>query len=328
MKAARGKRDWPRIGLVMGSGGARGIAHIVVLETLDRLGVKPVQIAGTSIGAILGAAYSAGMSGAALRAHVLHDFRDRSDVMARLFQARVGRFADLVRGRLGNPVLIDGAAILDRFLPRPLPARFEDLSIPLSIVAADVHRLERVVFSSGPLQPAVAASMAIPGLVRPTVIGNRVLIDGGAVDPLPVRAISAEVDLILAIDVSRAATRDEGERIPGPFETGLRVFDLMQAALADAQANEDPRPVRRLKAPVEGFNALDFFAAKTILAASEGLAGAVESALTLPILPDDARGAERTITIAAPEGAERPVQRRLRKKSLRIAPASASRKPE
>lgn len=323
MNAARRKREWPRVGLVMGSGGARGVAHIVVLETLDRLGIRPVQIAGTSIGAILGAAYSAGMTGAALRAHVLHDFRDRTDVMARLFQARVGRFADLVRGRLGNPVLIDGAAILDRFLPRPLPARFEDLAIPLSIIAADVHRLERVVYDSGPLLPAIAASMAIPGLIRPSVIGERVLIDGGAVDPLPVRAISAEVDLILAIDVSRAAARDEGERIPGPFETGFRVFDLMQAALADAQANEDPRPVRRLKAPVEGFNALDFFAARKILAASEGLAGAVESALTLPILPT-----ERTLVVPPIPAETPPAQRRSRKNVFRRVAASASRKPE
>lgn len=280
---ARRRRAWPRIGLVLGSGGARGIAHVVVLETLDRLGIRPVQIAGTSIGAILGAAYSAGISGAELRAHMLADFRDRADVMARLFQARVGRFADLWRGGLGNPVLIDGEGILARFLPKPLPARFEDLSIPLSVVAADVHRLERVVFTTGPLVPAIAASMAIPGLVRPQVIENRVLIDGGAVDPLPVRAISADVDLILAIDVSRAAAREEGQKIPGPVETGFRVFDLMQAALADAQVDEGLRPVRRLKAPVEGFNALDFFSARKILAASEGLAGAVESALTLPL---------------------------------------------
>ncbi|KAF0226448.1 MAG: NTE family [Beijerinckiaceae bacterium] len=275
-------RTYPRIGLVLGSGGARGLAHIVVLETLDRLGIRPVQIAGTSIGAILGAAYASGVSGAELRAHVIKDFRNRTDVMTRLFQARVGRLADIWKGGLGNPVLVDGETILERFMPRPLPERFEDLSIPMAIIAADFHRLDRVVFSSGPLVPAVAASMAIPGLVKPVVFGDRVMVDGGTVDPLPVKAINAEVDLILAIDVSRAAAREEGAKIPGAVETGFRVYDLMQAALADAQASDNARPIRRLKAPVEGFNALDFFAAKKILAASEGLAGAVESALTLP----------------------------------------------
>jgi len=273
----------PRIGLVLGSGGARGLAHIVVLETLDRLGIRPVEIAGTSIGAILGAAYAAGVTGAELRAHVLKDYRDRAEVMTRLFQTRVGRIADIWRAGFGNPVLVDGIGILERFLPRALPQRFEDLGIPLAVVAADYHRLERVVFDRGPLLPAVAASMAIPGLVRPVAFDNRVMVDGGAVDPLPVRAITAEVDLIIAIDVSRAAARDEGAAIPGGVATGFRVFDLMQAALADAHAGDHARPIRRLKGPVEGFNALDFFAAKRILAASESLAGAVESAIRLPL---------------------------------------------
>lgn len=278
-----GARRKPRIGLVLGSGGARGLAHIVVLETLDRLGIRPVQIAGASIGAILGAAYAAGVTGLELRQHVIKDFRDRTDVMTRLFQARVGRIADLWKGGLGNPVLVDAEVILERFMPKPLPDRFEDLAIPLSVIAADFHRLDRVVFSAGPLAPAIAASMAIPGLVRPVVFNDRVMVDGGAVDPLPVKAINAEVDLILAIDVSRAAAREESAKIPGAVETGFRVYDLMQAALADAQASDNARPIRRLKAPVEGFNALDFFAAKKILAASDGLAGAVESVLTQAI---------------------------------------------
>jgi NTE family protein len=282
-KARAGVTPTPRIGLVLGSGGARGLAHIVVLETLDRLGIRPVQIAGTSIGAILGAAYAAGINGAELRAHVLKDYRNRTDVMTRLFQARVGRLADLWQSGFGNPVLLDGIGILERFLPRALPERFEDLAIPLSVIAADFHRLDRVVFTEGPLLPPVAASMAIPGLVRPVAFDNRVMVDGGAVDPLPVRAITTDVDLILAIDVSRAAARDEGAAIPGGVATGFRVFDLMQAALADAHAGDNSRPIRRIKAPVEGFNALDFFAAKRILAASESLAGAVESAITLPL---------------------------------------------
>ncbi|HRE21395.1 MAG TPA: patatin-like phospholipase family protein [Rhabdaerophilum sp.] len=273
----------PRIGLVLGSGGARGLAHIVVLETLDRLGIRPVEIAGTSIGAILGAAYAAGMTGADLRAHALRDYRNRAEVMTRLFQTRVGRIADIWRGGFGNPVLVDGVSILERFLPGPLPETFEGLSIPLSVVAGDYHRLDRVVFRSGPLAPAIAASMAIPGLVRPVQFDNRVLVDGGTVDPLPIRAIEREVDLILAIDVSRAAARDEGDTMPGAFEMGFRVYDLMQAALADAQMTGLTRPIRRIKAPVEGFHALDFFAAKRILAASESIAGAVESAITLPL---------------------------------------------
>lgn len=273
----------PRIGLVLGSGGARGLAHIVAFEAFDRLGIKPVEIAGTSIGAIFGAAYAAGFSGKALRAHALRDFRDRAEVMSRLFKARVGRISDFWKQGLANPVLIDAAATLETFLPSPLPARFEELEIPLAVIAADLHRMERVVFSEGLLIPAVAASMAIPGLVRPVVHEGRVLIDGGAVDPLPIRAIRQPVDLIIAIDISRAAAREETAAIPGMVEVVTRAFDLMQSSLIDVQHHVPPAPLYRIKAKVENFGALDFFAAKKILAAAEPIAGEIEtivSALT------------------------------------------------
>jgi NTE family protein len=273
----------PRIGLVLGSGGARGLAHIVAFEALDRLGIKPAEIAGASIGAVLGAAYAAGFSGKALRAHAVRDFRDRAEVMSRLFKARVGRISDFWKQGLANPVLIDAAATLETFLPAPLPARFEDLDIPLSVIAADLHRMERVVLSEGLLIPAVAASMAIPGLVRPVVHEGRVLIDGGAVDPLPIRAIRQPVDLIIAIDISRAAAREETEAIPGMVEVVTRAFDLMQSSLIDVQHHVPPAPLYRIKAKVENFGALDFFAAKKILAAAEPIAAEIEtivSALT------------------------------------------------
>ena len=94
-----------QLALVLGAGGARGLSQIVVLEALDEMGVRPALVAGCSIGAIIGAAYAAGISGAALRAHVLSSFGDRARVIQRLLDARIGKLADLVRG-LGNPVLI------------------------------------------------------------------------------------------------------------------------------------------------------------------------------------------------------------------------------
>lgn len=267
----------PRIGLVLGSGGARGLAHIIAFETFDRLGIKPVEIAGASIGAVLGAAYAAGFSGKALRAHAVRDFRDRTEVMSRLFKARVGRISDFWKQGLANPVLIDAVATLETFLPSPLPLRFEDLGIPLLVIAADLHRMERVVFTEGLLVPAVAASMAIPGLVRPVVHEGRVLVDGGAVDPLPIRAIRQPVDLIIAIDISRAAAREETEAIPGMVEVVTRAFDLMQSSLIDVQHHVPPAPLYRIKAKVENFGALDFFAARKILAAAEPIAAEIES---------------------------------------------------
>lgn len=267
----------PRIGLVLGSGGARGLAHIIAFETFDRLGIRPAEIAGASIGAILGAAYASGFSGAALRQHAIREFRNRTEVMTRLFQARVGRISDLWRQGLSNPVLIDAEGTLERFLPTVLPQRFEDLDIPLSVVAADLHRMERVIFREGALAPAVAASMAIPGLVRPVVHQGRVMIDGGAVDPLPIRAIRGPVDLILAIDISKAAPKEESSAIPGSVEVVTRAFDLLQSALIEAQNHVPPAPLYRIRARVDAFAALDFFSARKILAAAEPMAQEIET---------------------------------------------------
>src|ERR1700681_4060381 len=110
-------RGRPTVAIALGGGGARGIAHVLALEALDEMGVRPAAIAGTSMGAVIGATYAAGLEARAIRAHVLRVLRNRSDVMSKLLRARVGRFADLVlRGR-GNPVLLDAEIFLDLFWP-------------------------------------------------------------------------------------------------------------------------------------------------------------------------------------------------------------------
>jgi predicted acylesterase/phospholipase RssA len=175
----------PRVAIALGGGGARGIAHVLALEALDEMGIRPVAIAGTSMGAVVGAAYAAGIEGRAIRTHILRVLRNRSDVMGKLLRARVGRFADLVlRGR-GNPVLLDPEICLDLFWPSGMPSRFEDLDIETIIVATDYLNRNEIAYDTGPLRPAVAGSMAIPGLFRPVLFGDGVLIDGGAVNPLP-----------------------------------------------------------------------------------------------------------------------------------------------
>src|ERR1700691_976006 len=106
--ALRRRASTPTVAIALGGGGARGLGHIALLEALDELGVAPTAIAGTSIGAVIGAGYAAGMSGKDIRAYALGSLRNRSTLMRKLLRARVGRFSDLVlRGR-GNPVLLDG----------------------------------------------------------------------------------------------------------------------------------------------------------------------------------------------------------------------------
>ncbi|WP_052513213.1 patatin-like phospholipase family protein [Bosea sp. LC85] len=267
----------PRLALVLGAGGARGLSHIAVLEALDELGVRPGLIVGCSIGAIIGAAYAAGLSGTDLREHVALTFRDRARVIARLLDARVGKFTDLMRG-LGNPVLIDGERLLDLFWPQAVPDRFEELQSPFAAIATDYHLHAEVSLTSGPLTPAVAASLAIPGLVRPVVLGGRVLIDGGAINPLPYDRLLAPGRIVMAVDTSAPATISD-TRVPEPLEAMVGVSQILTRTIVQRMIERHP-PDILIRAGIDGYGGLDFFRARAILDASEPLKDEVKRRLS------------------------------------------------
>jgi len=264
---ARGGASEPIVAIALGSGGARGFAHIAVLEALDELGVAPSAIAGTSIGAMIGAAYAAGMSGREIRAYAIDAVRSRSEMMGKLLRARVGRFSDLVlRGR-GNPVLLDGEVCLDLFWPEAVPDFFEGLAKPLLVVATDFYDRRELVMSSGALGPAVAGSMAIPGLIQPVAYSGRYLIDGGAVNPLPYDLLFDRADVVVAVDVTFGGRRRESRR-PAPFQSMFGAAQIMQGAIT-AQKLKMRSPDILVRPGVEQFGVLDFLRASQILRASE-----------------------------------------------------------
>lgn len=255
------------IALALGGGGARGLAHIGVLEALDELGVRPKVIAGTSIGAIVGAAYAAGHSGLDLRRHTEDIFHNRVRLARRLLRTRVRRrtrtFSDFA-----HPVLIDAERFLDAFWPAGMPERFEDLGIPFMAVATDFCQRRETVLSSGLLRPAVAGSMAIPGLVRPVAYGDSFLIDGGLVNPLPYNHLAGLADIVVAVDVSGSTGGWERERPPSPLETIVVASQIMMNAISERMLEEQPPDV--LVAPaVNQYLALDLFKAKRIFAAGD-----------------------------------------------------------
>jgi NTE family protein len=231
------------------------------------MGIRPVAIAGTSMGAVIGAAYAAGLEARAVRTHVLRVLRNRSDVMGKLLRARVGRFADLVlRGR-GNPVLLDPEIFLELFWPAEMPEMFEDLATKTFVVATNYSDRNEIVFRSGPLGPAVAGSMAIPGLFRPVESGDRVLIDGGAVNPLPYDLLFDDADVVIAIDVTFGG-RSRLKRVPSPLESMFGAAQIMQGAIT-AQKIKLQSPHILIRPRVEHFGLLDFFRAGHILRAAE-----------------------------------------------------------
>jgi NTE family protein len=255
------------VALALGAGGARGLAHIAVLEALDDMGVRPVAIAGSSIGALVGAAYTAGMTGREIRRYVIELAHNRGEVLRRLVAARAGTFANLVSVGLGSATLIDAEKFCAQFMPPQVPDAFEALQIPLTVIASDLHRRRQVSISAGPLRPALAGSIALPTVMRPVMTEGQVLIDGGATNPLAFDLLSDTADIVVAVDISGEPS-EERRDIPNPWECLFTTVLVMGSAIT-AEKLKHGAPELMIRPKVGIFRALDFFQASAILRAAE-----------------------------------------------------------
>lgn len=209
---ARASSAGPTLGLALGGGGARGYAHIPMLEACDELGVRPSILAGTSIGSIMGAVYAAGMTGAEMREYCAELFSSRAELVKRLIGGASGSFWELWSPL--TPAQVNGEKLFEALLPKQTPQNFAELRTPLKVVATDFYTQSAYVFDDGPLLPAIAASSALPGLVKPVQVGHRVLIDGGFVNPLPFDVLKGEADVIAAVDLSGAPSHGKDGKPP------------------------------------------------------------------------------------------------------------------
>lgn len=250
-----------RIGLVLSGGGARAFAHIGVLRVLSRAGARFDVVAGTSMGAIIGALYAAGAT-----ADDIYEvasgvgWRDVVDISLQ---------AGLIKGDK-----------LEALLAEHLPPDFADLKIPLAVTTTDVENGDAVVLMEGDLVKAVRASSSFPGAIEPLLLYGRVLADGGIVNNLPVSAATLlGATRTIASDVTPARhsvyrTPDEEgnwlermvatvklERRNPMAQMLLRSSDIMQSILVDIQASIHPPDLRiRMSMPqyrIESFKDLD-----------------------------------------------------------------------
>lgn len=178
----------PRIGLALGSGSARGLAHLGVIRALEEAGIKIDYIAGTSIGALVGAVYASGSIDSLESTFQKFDWK------------KMVSFFDVVFPKSG---LIDGAKISDLVRTLVNTEAIESLLIPFCAVATDIQSGEEVVISQGDLIEAVRASLAVPGIFTPVRSNGLLLVDGGLVNPVPVsvaRAMGA--DIVIAVDLN------------------------------------------------------------------------------------------------------------------------------
>jgi NTE family protein len=200
----------PRIGLALGGGAARGFAHVGVIMVLEQAGIQPEFVTGTSAGAVVGAIYAAGYRSA-----------DLQRIAGQLEEADVRDFALPDRGFLRG---------------ERLQALIEKLTIRFAAVATDLQSGEGVVFRRGDTGQAVRASSAVPGVFRPTIIGDRQMVDGGLTHPIPVRAARMlGAELVIAVDIS---SQPQYARLGDSIDILLQTFTIMGRALGAAELAE------------------------------------------------------------------------------------------
>ena len=256
----------PRIGVALGSGGARGLAHITYIEALDEMGIVPSVIAGTSIGALIGAGWASGMTGREIREHAERVLGNLQEIAGRLWLTSQAALKDVMQ--TGISLQADARNIADAFLPDDFPDDFGALKVPLHVVATDYHNWNEVVFVSGPLRQAIAASFAIPGLFRPMRFGGRLYIDGGATNPLPVDRARMLSDIVIGIDVNGVPSEPANREVPSPFDAGIVATQIMtQSIIRNAFAVNAPDIY--VHALAEGVRTLEFWRVRDILAQSE-----------------------------------------------------------
>ena len=194
------ERGGPRIGVALGGGSARGLTHIPYIEAMDELGLRPSVIAGTSIGALIGAGWANGMTGAELREHSYSVLGTMRIIAARLWDAQIRNLGNFFAK--GFSVQLDAERVVDAFLPDSFPLEFGDLRTPFYVVATDFQSWHQAVFNEGPLRQAIAGSIAIPSLFKPVPFANHLLVDGGVVNPLPLDQASTDTDIVVGVDVN------------------------------------------------------------------------------------------------------------------------------
>ena len=201
------------VALVLGSGGARGLAHIGAIEALEERGYTITSIAGCSMGSIIAGMYAAGQ------------LKEAKEWFLRVDKQLILRMMDI--NLLSGNSLVKGQRIIHE-LEKVVPDRpIEKLQIPCSIVASDMMHTEEVIFRSGSLFDAVRASISIPLFFKPVQLDKRLLIDGGILNPLPLHAVErTPEDILVAADISGKDDMPVDNEIPDSIDVEGKISEL------------------------------------------------------------------------------------------------------
>ncbi|MEH6905088.1 patatin-like phospholipase family protein [Neobacillus drentensis] len=228
--------EHPKIGLALGSGGARGFAHLGVIKALKDAGIPIHLIAGSSMGALVASFYGAGID------------MERLYKLSTAFKRKY--FLDFTVPKMG---FISGKKVKEFIKVFTHGKNIEELDIPIGIVATDLLTGEKVVFQTGPVADAVRASISIPGIFVPEKYNGRILVDGGVSDRVPV-SVAKEMgaDIVIAVDVSRVKRNAE---ILSIYDVIMQSIDIMQAEIIN---NREIAASVMIRPPVEIYSSRAF----------------------------------------------------------------------
>ncbi|EEL49622.1 Uncharacterized NTE family protein ylbK [Bacillus cereus Rock3-44] len=202
----------PKIGLALGSGGAKGFAHVGIIKVLREANIPIDMIAGSSMGALIGTFYAAGCN------------VERLYRMATVFKRKY--YLDFTVPKMG---FISGKRVKDMIKMFTYNKKIEELDIPTAVVATDILKGEKVVFTSGSIADAVRASISIPGVFVPEKIDGRLLVDGGVIDRIPVSVVKGlGADIVIAVDVSPIKVNGDVTSI---YDVIMQSIEIMQHEL-------------------------------------------------------------------------------------------------
>lgn len=256
----------PRIGVALGGGAARGLSHIPYIEAMDEMGLYPSAIAGTSIGALIGAGWAAGMTGAELRQYALDVLGSFQLIAGTVWSSHRPSLVGLLKDGLSFQV--DAESITEAYLPEGFPEDFASLKIPFSAVATDYYSWEQVVFDKGPLKRAIAASLAIPAAFKPVVFNGHTYIDGGVTNPVPIDQVINKADIIIAIDVNGSPEPSEDDVPPGLIDTGFVATQIMIQTIVRDHLQKYP-PDIYVQPSVNPFGLMEFWRVRELIEAAE-----------------------------------------------------------
>ncbi len=252
-----------KIGIALGGGGAKGLAHIPILEVFEELGIRPVCVAGTSIGAILGVLYCSGIAPSQTRRELTEVSLSGEERLRDLLGKReILKWLDFARFQFDRSALLRSDRVMDILFSDLGPRRFEDLHTPLKVVATDFWAREPVVLDRGELIPALKASMAVPGVFPPVEIEGRLLVDGGMVNPIPYDLLPRDCDITIAVDVAGRRTSSSDE-IPSMVDLVFNAFQIAARSIVQEKLSR-VKPDIYVEPDIEDIRLLEFYKAAQV----------------------------------------------------------------